>query len=94
MRTGLLSGEAVELIKDLPLEQLIVTNTISQRENAKHVGSKLETMDVSPVLAESIRRTHNGESISMLFQAPPFTSLSSSTGSLRKSHIDLQNLRL
>ena len=29
--------------------------------------SKLVTIDVSPTIAESIRRTHNGESISLLF---------------------------
>jgi ribose-phosphate pyrophosphokinase len=28
---------------------------------------KLDTIDVSPTIAESIRRTHNGESISLLF---------------------------
>ena len=28
---------------------------------------KLTVLDVSPMLAESIRRTHNGESISLLF---------------------------
>lgn len=31
------------------------------------VAAKLTVLDVSPLLAESIRRTHNGESISILF---------------------------
>lgn len=31
------------------------------------VGGKLTVLDISPLLAESIRRTHNGESISLLF---------------------------
>ena len=43
-----------------------VTNTIPQN---KHMSlcKKLVTIDVSPTIAESIRRTHNGESISILF---------------------------
>jgi hypothetical protein len=44
----------------LTVEQ--VTNTINQRETMKFAQGKLETMDVSPILAESIRRTHNGQS--------------------------------
>ncbi|CCA75691.1 related to PRS2-Ribose-phosphate pyrophosphokinase [Serendipita indica DSM 11827] len=31
------------------------------------MGGKLTVLDISPLLAESIRRTHNGESISTLF---------------------------
>lgn len=43
-----------------------VTNTIPQKKHAEEC-SKLVIMDVSPTIAESIRRTHNGESISLLF---------------------------
>lgn len=43
-----------------------VTNTIPQKKHAE-LCSKLVTIDVSPTIAESIRRTHNGESISLLF---------------------------
>jgi ribose-phosphate pyrophosphokinase len=43
-----------------------VTNTIPQSHH-ESLCSKLVTIDVSPMLAESIRRTHNGESISLLF---------------------------
>ena len=43
-----------------------VTNTIPQKQNQEGC-SKLLTIDVSPTIAESIRRTHNGESISLLF---------------------------
>jgi ribose-phosphate pyrophosphokinase len=30
-------------------------------------GCRIETIDIAPVLAEAIRRTHNGESVSYLF---------------------------
>jgi len=43
-----------------------VTNTIPQKQH-QDLCKKLVTIDVSPTIAESIRRTHNGESISLLF---------------------------
>ncbi|KAJ7169154.1 phosphoribosyltransferase-like protein [Mycena crocata] len=63
---GLLSETNLSLIDQLPIVELVVTNTIPQ---TKHQAScsKLVTIDVSPTIAESIRRTHNGESISLLF---------------------------
>lgn len=65
---GLLSGKATDLLRVLNLERLVVTNTIPNVEKAQQSAGKLEIMDVSAVIAESIRRTHNGESISLLFQ--------------------------
>ncbi|KDN37120.1 phosphoribosyl pyrophosphokinase [Tilletiaria anomala UBC 951] len=65
---GLLSGKATDLIKRLDVEKLVVTNTIPNSEKIAATENKLEIMDVSAVLAESIRRSHNGESISLLFR--------------------------
>lgn len=64
---GLLSGDSMSMLAQLPLEKIVVTNTICQTEHVKQGAGKLEIMDISPVLAESIRRIHNGESISLLF---------------------------
>lgn len=63
---GLLSELNMSKIEELPIEQLVVTNTIPQKHHQEGC-SKLVTIDVSPTIAESIRRTHNGESISLLF---------------------------
>lgn len=65
---GLLSGKATELLRVLSLEKLVITNTIPNLEKARESNGKLEIMDISAVVAESIRRTHNGESISLLFR--------------------------
>ncbi|GAA5984034.1 hypothetical protein JCM11641_005574 [Rhodosporidiobolus odoratus] len=65
---GLLSGDSMVELAKMPLVKVVVSNTISQAEHKKQAGDKLEVMDISPVLAESIRRTHNGESISLLFK--------------------------
>jgi ribose-phosphate pyrophosphokinase len=63
---GLLSEANMKMIERLPLERLVVTNTIDQSMH-KSLCSKLEVIDIAPIVAESIRRTHNGESISLLF---------------------------
>ncbi|EMD34323.1 hypothetical protein CERSUDRAFT_117203 [Gelatoporia subvermispora B] len=63
---GLLSEAKMSMIQELPIERLVVTNTIPQQQHAAGCA-KLTTIDVSPTIAESIRRTHNGESISLLF---------------------------
>ncbi|GAK64677.1 uncharacterized protein PAN0_006c2892 [Moesziomyces antarcticus] len=65
---GLLSGQSIELVKKLSLERLVVTNTIPNTEKAAASNSKLEIMDVSAVIGETIRRSHHGESISQLFR--------------------------
>jgi len=43
------------------------TNGVKGKPKVPGVGEKLTVLDISPLLAESIRRTHNGESISLLF---------------------------
>ncbi|KAH9939054.1 phosphoribosyl pyrophosphokinase [Epithele typhae] len=63
---GLLSETNMKMIEALPIEQLAVTNSVPQKSH-EAACSKLVTIDVSPTIAESIRRTHNGESISLLF---------------------------
>jgi len=63
---GLLSEANLSLVEKLPIEELVVTNTIPQKQHEDGC-SKLVTVDISPTIAESIRRTHNGESISLLF---------------------------
>ncbi|KAH6919224.1 ribose-phosphate pyrophosphokinase 2 [Coprinopsis sp. MPI-PUGE-AT-0042] len=63
---GLLSGTNLRELNELPLNALVVTNTIPQGEHHDAMP-KLTTIDISPTIAESIRRTHNGESISLLF---------------------------
>lgn len=46
------------------------TNTIPH-DKKKLECPKLETIDISSTFAEAIRRTHNGESISYLFNYVP-----------------------
>lgn len=68
---GILSGKALQTINDSVLEKLVVTNTLPQRENVERC-SKIEVIDIGNVLAEVIRRSHNGESVSKLFNEVPY----------------------
>lgn len=63
---GMFSEINLTAINDLPLVELVVTNTIPQTAN-QELCTKLRIVDISSTIAESIRRTHNGESISLLF---------------------------
>lgn len=68
---GILSGSALSSLESSTLEKLIVTNTIPQEGN-QAACSKIEVLDVGVVLAEVIRRSHYGESVSKLFDEVPY----------------------
>ncbi|RDX55833.1 phosphoribosyl pyrophosphokinase [Lentinus brumalis] len=68
---GILSGNALKNVKESVLEKLIVTNTLPQAENVAKC-SKIEVIDIGNVLAEVIRRSHYGESVSKLFDEVPY----------------------
>ncbi|MCX7857457.1 MAG: ribose-phosphate pyrophosphokinase [Deltaproteobacteria bacterium] len=61
-----LSGAAVERIRDSELIELVVTNTIPLSDEAKKLD-KIKVLDVAPLLGEAIKRIHNDESVSSLF---------------------------
>lgn len=67
---GILSGSAIEKINNSQLERVVVTNTIPHAEK-KLLCSKIDTIDISGVLGECIRRIHHGESVSVLFSNMP-----------------------
>lgn len=72
---GILSGRAVQILKESCLSKIVITNTVpvsDEKLEALRVpdgekGCRIEMIDISPVLAEACRRTHNGESVSFLF---------------------------
>ena len=66
---GIFSGDALDRIKLSPIDKIIVSNTIPQERTIKKLGKhRVGIIDVSLVFAEAIRRIHNGESISRLFE--------------------------
>jgi ribose-phosphate pyrophosphokinase len=62
-----LADDAPELIRKSNLERVVVTNTILVPPNCR--DPKIEIRDIAWLIGEAIRRTHEGSSISALFQA-------------------------
>jgi ribose-phosphate pyrophosphokinase len=63
---AVLSGPAVTNIEASKLDELVVTSTIPLREDAA-ACSKIRQLSIAGLLAESIRRINNEESVSSLF---------------------------
>jgi ribose-phosphate pyrophosphokinase len=61
-----LSGAAVERINASDLDELVVTDTIPLRDDAQ-ACSRIRQLSVADVLAETIRRISNEDSVSSLF---------------------------
>ncbi len=64
---AVLSGNALANVQDSQLDELIVTDTIPLSDDAKAI-SKIRQLTIADLLAESMRRVANEESISALFQ--------------------------
>ena len=63
---ALLSGPAIDRIKDSNINQLVVTDTVSISDEKKLDNMKIVT--VSNIFAEAIARIHSSESVSSLFE--------------------------
>ncbi|KAJ2906274.1 ribose-phosphate pyrophosphokinase 3 [Zalerion maritima] len=67
---AILSGNAIENLNKSCLSKIVVTNTVPLGVKTE-TCPKLKVIDVAPTIAEAIRRTHNGESVSYLFRHVP-----------------------
>jgi ribose-phosphate pyrophosphokinase len=63
---AVLSGPAVERIDGSKLQEVVVTNSIPLREDAKRC-SRIKTLNVAPLLARAIQSIHEDGSVSTLF---------------------------
>lgn len=63
---GMFSGDAINRIAKSNIDKVITTNSVPQ-EQSMELKDRIEVLDVSRIFAEAIRRIHNGESVSMLF---------------------------
>ena len=61
-----LSGKAIENIDNSVLDELVVTDTIPLRDNALACG-RIRQLSVAEMLAETIRRMVEGDSVSSLY---------------------------
>jgi len=65
---AVLSGPAIDRINDSVLEHVIATNTIPTADKEAEC-SRLTTLSIAELLAEAIKRIHNEDSVSSLFES-------------------------
>lgn len=63
---GVFSGPAIEKMKESPLEEVVITDTLPQPPEKRL--DKVRTLTVAPLLGEAIRRIHTGQSVGALFE--------------------------
>jgi ribose-phosphate pyrophosphokinase len=61
-----LSGKAIQNIQNSVLNELVVTNTIALSEEAKQC-TRIRQVSIATMLAETIRRIHDEESVSEMY---------------------------
>jgi ribose-phosphate pyrophosphokinase len=61
-----LSGPAVKRIQEAPIREVVVTNSIPLKEEARRCEA-IRSLSVAPLLARAIQSIHEGGSISTLF---------------------------
>lgn len=65
---AVLCGPAIERLREAPIDEVVVTDTIPvSDEKAQGIG-KLKVLTISPLVGEAIHRIHNDESVSSLFR--------------------------
>jgi ribose-phosphate pyrophosphokinase len=60
------SGRAFERLNGLPVKELAVCNTIDVKKKPENIN--IVTLSVAPLIGEAIKRTHQNESVSKLFE--------------------------
>src|SRR5713101_3115439 len=63
---AVLCGEAVNRLRDAPLKQIVVTDSIPLTPE-KHLP-RIKVLSIAPLLADAIKRIHFNESVSRLFE--------------------------
>ena len=63
---AVLSQNAIEKIKNSPIKELVVTNTIEIPQ--EKIISKLKVISIAPLLSETIKRTHEGLPMGVVYE--------------------------
>jgi len=64
---AVLSGNAVDKIKESQIKKLIITDTIDNSKKIK-MSKKIEVISIAPMMSEAIKRISNSTSVSSLFK--------------------------
>ena len=63
---GVLCGSAIELLREAPVEKVILTDSIPLSED--QLIPNMEVLSVAPLLGEALKRIHHDESVSAMFR--------------------------
>jgi ribose-phosphate pyrophosphokinase len=63
---AVLSGRALDLIEKSTIQKLIISDTINTED--KNLSAKFEILSIGSIFGETIKRIHEGESVSSLFE--------------------------
>ncbi len=63
---GVFAGPALKRLEDAPFDEVVVTDTIPLKPEAKKI-KKITVLSVASMLGEAIKRIHRNESVSALF---------------------------
>jgi len=67
---GLFVGRANDTLADASLDKIVITNTVAPfRLEAQAVRAKVTTLDIAPLVAQSLQRIHHNGSIVALMEA-------------------------
>ncbi|MCJ7543691.1 MAG: ribose-phosphate diphosphokinase, partial [Phycisphaerae bacterium] len=64
---AILCGPAIERLREAPIDDLVVTDTIPISQEKVAALDKLHVLSVAELVGEAIHRIHNDESVSSLF---------------------------
>jgi ribose-phosphate pyrophosphokinase len=64
---GVLSGEAVDKIKKSHIKNLVITDTIDNKDKLKK-AKNIQVLTISNLISEAIKRISNSTSVSDLFK--------------------------
>ena len=64
---GVFAGPAVERLKQSVIDEVVVTDTITMREDVKSI-EKLKVLSVAELIGEAIDRIHHDKSVSAIFK--------------------------
>lgn len=63
---AMLSSEAETVLTAMPVETLLVTDTVALRPLSREAGAKIRVIPVAPLLADAIRALHTDASLNAL----------------------------
>ncbi len=64
---GVFSGNAIQRIEDSVLSEVIISDTIPLRDEARN-STKIKVITFAPLIGEAIKRIHEEKSVSLLFR--------------------------